>query len=310
MEFRQLQCFIALAKHGNFTRAAEELFIAQSTLSYQIAELEAELGIKLFYRTNRTVELLPAGRVFYTEATALFEQYNRCLSVTIPFRSGHSGQLRLAMLNQPERTFLPQFVSYFSRKYPNISLDMVTATYPEMFKMADKREIDVAITLLYARRSYPNLNRIKFNSDHLALIVFSDSPWGDIDSFDDPRIAQLLAAPCYLYDGWYNDPETINFLHSYTEALDITYLDSVVSILIKVMACKGYTLLPCHFAQFFAMKPNQYHTIPLPDPYCALDLCFVQNKSKVNPCVPLLFQEITNFLDSHQSKPLFTSPAL
>lgn len=300
MEFRQLQCFIALAKHGSFTRAAEELFLAQSTLSYQIAELEAELGIKLFYRTNRTVELLPAGRVFYTEATALFEQYNRCLSAIIPFRSGHSGQLRLAMLDQPERTFLPQFVSYFSRKYPNISLEMITATYPEMFKMADKREIDAAVTLLYARRSYPGLNRIKFNSDQLALIVFVDSPWGDIRSFEDPRIAQLLASPCYLYDGWYNDPETINFLRSYVDTLDVTCLDSVVSILIKVMACKGYTLLPWHFTQFFAMRPNQYHAIPLPEPYGALDLCFVQNRSKVNPCVPLLFQEIADFLKAHR----------
>lgn len=71
MEIRQLKYFSAVADTLNFSRAAESLFVSQSTLSKQIADLEKELGVVLLKRDKRTVELTPAGKIFLNEAKAI-----------------------------------------------------------------------------------------------------------------------------------------------------------------------------------------------------------------------------------------------
>ena len=61
MEISQLRAVLAIAKSHSFSRAAQELYLSQSTLSLQVAKLEKELGVTLFYRTTRTVHLTEAG---------------------------------------------------------------------------------------------------------------------------------------------------------------------------------------------------------------------------------------------------------
>ena len=71
MEIRQLKYFAAVADTLNFSRAAETLFISQSALSKQIADLERELGMVLLQRDKRSVRLTPAGKVFLNEAKVI-----------------------------------------------------------------------------------------------------------------------------------------------------------------------------------------------------------------------------------------------
>lgn len=74
MEIRQLRYLVAIAEHGAVSKAAEKVFVAQSALSYQLAQLEHELGVQLFLRTRRGVELTEPGRVFLAHAVAILRQ--------------------------------------------------------------------------------------------------------------------------------------------------------------------------------------------------------------------------------------------
>jgi len=74
MELRQLRYFSAIAEYGTFSKAAEKLFVAQSALSHQLAQLEDELGARLFHRSRRGAELTDAGTVFLAHATAILRQ--------------------------------------------------------------------------------------------------------------------------------------------------------------------------------------------------------------------------------------------
>lgn len=74
MEIRQLRYLAAIAEHGGVSKAAEKVFVAQSALSYQLAQLEAELGVPLFLRTRRGLELTEPGRTFLAHAVAILRQ--------------------------------------------------------------------------------------------------------------------------------------------------------------------------------------------------------------------------------------------
>ena len=74
MELRQLRYFLAIAEHGSFSKAASSVFVAQSALSHQLAQLEDELGQPLFHRLPRGVELTAAGRAFHPHALSILRQ--------------------------------------------------------------------------------------------------------------------------------------------------------------------------------------------------------------------------------------------
>lgn len=74
MEIRQLRYLVAIAEQGGVSKAAEKVFVAQSALSYQLAQLEQELGVQLFLRTRRGVELTEPGRAFLAHAVAILRQ--------------------------------------------------------------------------------------------------------------------------------------------------------------------------------------------------------------------------------------------
>jgi DNA-binding transcriptional LysR family regulator len=82
MDTRHVAAAVAVARTGSFTRAAEELFMAQSTVSRQVAALERELGRQLFVRRLRHVELTPHGRAFLPEAERLLEAVRRVVEAS------------------------------------------------------------------------------------------------------------------------------------------------------------------------------------------------------------------------------------
>lgn len=79
MDFQRIEYCLCVAKHMNFTRAAEEKFITQPTMTQQINALEKELGVRLFVRDKHSVALTPAGTIFVNEAQDILQKYNKML---------------------------------------------------------------------------------------------------------------------------------------------------------------------------------------------------------------------------------------
>ena len=74
MQIRQLEYFVAVSEHLNFTKAAKQFYISQTAVTQQIKALEQELGAELFIRNNRHVELTPAGKTFLEDARAIIKR--------------------------------------------------------------------------------------------------------------------------------------------------------------------------------------------------------------------------------------------
>jgi DNA-binding transcriptional LysR family regulator len=96
IEFRQLRYAVAVAEELHFTRAAERLYVTQSALTRQIAQLEDNLGVRLFKRDTRHVELTPAGKVFVEEARRILESAHRAVALAQGTDRQDHGEVRIA----------------------------------------------------------------------------------------------------------------------------------------------------------------------------------------------------------------------
>ena len=97
VELRHIRYFIAVAEHLNFSKAAQQLHIAQPPLSRQIRQLEDDLGVVLFLRTKRKVELTKAGQAFLEEARKLMMQAGHATEVARHAQKGESGVVRIGI---------------------------------------------------------------------------------------------------------------------------------------------------------------------------------------------------------------------
>ena len=124
MELRHFEYFVAVAEELSFTRAAQRLSMAQSPISEQIRKLERELGVTLFTRTTRSVELTPAGRIFYDRAkTVLAGAQNAANSARLAGQ-GRLGRLALGFGGSATYELMPQLLRAYKQRYPNVVLEV------------------------------------------------------------------------------------------------------------------------------------------------------------------------------------------
>ena len=124
MELRHLRYFLAVAETLNFSRAATRLNMAQPPLSQQIQALEKELGVKLFDRQQRPLQLTPAGHAFLPEAHAVLTQVERASRIAQQASRGEVGQLVIGFNSAAMQTVLPAILKAFSGRFPMVQLKL------------------------------------------------------------------------------------------------------------------------------------------------------------------------------------------
>ncbi|MBW4609575.1 MAG: LysR family transcriptional regulator [Hassallia sp. WJT32-NPBG1] len=122
MELRHLRYFIAVAEELNFTRAAERLHIAQPPLSQQIQALETELGVQLFERKKRPLQLTTAGEVLLTEARLVFATVERAIISTKRASRGEIGRLVVGANSSIANSVLPDILRVFRSRFADVEL--------------------------------------------------------------------------------------------------------------------------------------------------------------------------------------------
>ncbi len=146
MELRNLITFIHVAELGSFTKAAEQLDYSQSTISFQIKQLEDELGCLLFERINHTITLTQRGHELVSYAhkvRALTDEFKENLEE----EKECSGYIHIVTPDSVCDDMIKRSYIDFHNKYPYISVKFTTADTSVMFDMLDHNEADVIITL-------------------------------------------------------------------------------------------------------------------------------------------------------------------
>lgn len=146
MDLRRIRYFTVLAETLHFGRAALRLNIAQPPLSHQIRVLEEELGAKLFERSNRKVELTPAGQALLPEARALLAQADRAGAIAARVQQGELGELRIGLVNSAALTqVIPRLIHAYRQRWPGVHLRIEELTTQEQLTAMLDRRLDLAL---------------------------------------------------------------------------------------------------------------------------------------------------------------------
>lgn len=143
MELRHLRYFVAVADELNFTRAAEKLRLAQPSLTRQIHNLEAELGVRLLDRSRNQVSLTEEGRSFLVDARRLVALSLESVQAVQRFSRGESGQLNLGYLFKFNFDLLPATLATFYRASPEIAVNLFDMSPAEQLRALEARKIDL-----------------------------------------------------------------------------------------------------------------------------------------------------------------------
>jgi DNA-binding transcriptional LysR family regulator len=147
IELRQLRYFVAVAEEMHFGRAALRLHMTQPPLSQTIQSLEASLGTPLFYRTQRSVSLTPAGLALLPEARRILLQAEGLSDIAHRAASGESGRLSLAFVSTADYSVLPPFLREFRERYPQVQIDLREATSDVQLEELLQGRIDVGLLI-------------------------------------------------------------------------------------------------------------------------------------------------------------------
>ncbi|WP_312367052.1 LysR family transcriptional regulator [Ensifer sp.] len=174
MELRQLSYFVAVAEELHFGRAAARVHIAQPALSCQIQSLEKELGVQLFIRSTRRVELTRAGAVFYDRCIRILGDVDLSAEMVRSVAGKAVRKIRIGTAYPATIGVLPAFLARIGRKYPDIELHISSGSTNDIIRGLENGQINLGFI-----RPVENIGSLRFFSiahERYLLAVEKKSP--------------------------------------------------------------------------------------------------------------------------------------
>ncbi|MEB3103605.1 LysR family transcriptional regulator [Ferviditalea candida] len=303
LDTRQLRYFITVAEHLSFTEAANKLFIAQSAVSQQIADLEEKVGVKLFIRSKRSVQLTPAGAVFLQEATKILNRAAEAIDKARQTESGVIGSLSIGFLATHVRSFLPDVIKRFRELYPKVELNL--NHYPsKMLKEAlESKEFDIGFTSPAGLHRIEGIQIQPILKDPYCIVTHKNHPLASQSSI---KLSDLSDEPFIIHNRHDSPIGSYDYIVKLCESSG--FIPRIVSqprfvdtVLILVEAEIGIAVLPRSFKLMSDANLRFLEIETEEDKY--FELVVAWKKMNVNPSIPIFLQVLS------QLHPGFQPPA-
>jgi DNA-binding transcriptional LysR family regulator len=171
IELRLWRQFVTVAEELHFGRAALRLHMTQPPLTQAIAHLERSLGLLLFTRTKRSVQLTPQGVALLPQVRELLQSAHGLVMQARALAMGESGRLRLAFVSTAGFALLPQWVMAFRQDFPGVQIDLVEATSDVQLQLLKSNEVDAGFLLHASGFAPEGLQRLTVAQEELVLAL-------------------------------------------------------------------------------------------------------------------------------------------
>ncbi len=170
----KLDTLLVTAEEKNFTKAAEILNLTQPGVSNQIAHLERETGVKIFYRSKGNVRVTPEGEIVIRYAKRIKALYNRMQEKIEEYQTGKD-RLRVGITHTSESNDIAEYLAKFGMSKANLSITIITENIKKLYEMLENFELDFAI-VEGPRQQMNNMNYLMLDTDYLVCILSNNNP--------------------------------------------------------------------------------------------------------------------------------------
>ena len=248
MELRHLLYFKTVAEQLHFGKAAQKLFISQPPLSRQIKELEEELGVQLFLRSNKRVALTEAGKYFKDEVDAVFARLEESKTIVKQLHENESGQFKIGYISSVYQSHLAEVLKHMRDIFPYVKTSLFEVPTVTQITALEKGELDVGILRAPIHSQQLTIKTLFFDP-FMVVIPASEKAHNTLDELT----AYLKATPFIFFNKQYapnyNDKlleicERMGFRPAITHEAN-----NVHSILQLIEAGLGVSILPLSLRQ-------------------------------------------------------------
>lgn len=243
MNIQQMQYVLAVAEQRHYEQAAEKCFVTQSTLSTMISRFEDEIGIKIFDRRKKPVELTTEGQALVVQMRVIMSDIDQLKELTKELKGEISGNLTLSVIPTVAPFLLPLFLQDFATKFPQLHITVKEETTGEIMRKLKSRDLDIGIA------------SIPLDDRELQEIKLYDEPFVFYDAAGKPKketnIGSLDAGKlCLLEEGHCMRTQVLKLCDikknkNKSSTLNFDYkAGSIDSLLRFVKSNKATTLLP------------------------------------------------------------------
>ena len=263
MELRQLKYFVAVAEELHFRRAAERLYVAQPAVSEQIRKLEAELGVRLFDRTNRRVAITEAGAALLEEGRRVLAQADTALLAARNASERAGARLRIGYLPDSLPESVPRALGHMARAAPRVDVSMETGPAVRLIQQVRDRQLDAVVTGLPAATS--GLLVTSLGRQGMVAAVAATDAWSPAPALSLARLAptQLVMMQRAANPAFHDAVVALCRDAAVAPALFEVAEPRVESVLLAVAAGAGPAILPAAVTDRYAIPGVRF--VPLDD---------------------------------------------
>ena len=174
IEFRHLETFCRVADLKSFSKAADDLFVTQPTVSGHILSLEQSLSLRLFDRTSREVRLTKSGEAFHEYASKILSLRKDLMNALSEFSQGIRGELSLGTSTIPGEYLLPRLIGDFKKKHPSFVISLKIADTKEVIQYVLQDQVEFGI--IGAKLNHPSLHYEAYEEDEIIVVAPADHP--------------------------------------------------------------------------------------------------------------------------------------
>jgi LysR family transcriptional regulator, low CO2-responsive transcriptional regulator len=233
LDSRQLRAFIILARTGNFTQTARELFLTQSAVSHSMKALEAEVGCRLLDKMGKKVILTQAGEQLLAHAERILAHMEQARAELSRMGKWGQSRLRLGASTTACQHILPTVLREFKESFPRCTITIQAGDTPEMIEALRAHKIDLAVNL-----EPPPEEPLDFRplfTDELNFLVSSQHPWavsGKVPREDIAKQSYILydkrSYTSMMIERYFNEEDII--LHTPVELASMDAIKELVKL--------------------------------------------------------------------------------